>query len=210
VEPTFVSFCIDCHGAKASIPANDYFRLDKYDVNDPAAPVNTDEGVYEVKDLVYQKMVVERSMPPASVSPKPTQADRDRVKDWILGGAPKGGGPVNAPPTIAWSTPNDSTVSLTSGGSITLRWTAVDPEGAPLTGAISVVQIFARTDSLASCSASLVGWTALPGVSVTAGTATFTRPSCTPTPGNNCYWCFKADASDGTSTTVRAAAKPVK
>src|SRR5438552_15554016 len=101
-------------------------------------------------------------MPPASFSPNPTQADRDRVKDWILGGAPRGGGPVNAPPTITWSTPNDSTVSLTSGGTIALRWTAVDPEGAPLTGPVSVVQIFARTDLLATCSASLVGWTALP------------------------------------------------
>jgi len=75
---------------------------------------------------------------------------------------------------------------------------------------VSWVGIQARTDALATCSASLAGWTALSGVDVSAGTAPFTRPSCTPSPGNTCYWCFKAQASDGTNTTVKVAVKPVK
>ena len=150
-------------------------------------------------------------MPPPSASNKPTPAQREQVKDWILGGAPKGGGPVNAPPTVTWSTPNDSTVSPANGaGRITLQWTAVDPEAAPITGPVSVVQILARSDQQASCSASLVGWSPLGGVSAGDGTAAFTKPSCSPTPGNNCYWCFKVDASDGVNTTTKAAAKPVK
>lgn len=210
VKPIFQACCVECHGATPSVPSNDYFRLDKYDVADPVPPADTDQGVYDVRDLVYQKMIVEKSMPPPAGSTKPTQAQRDQVAEWILGGAPEGGGPANAPPTVTWSTPNDSTVSLTTNGSITLRWTAVDPEGAPITGPVSVVTIFARTDALASCSASLVGWSPLSGVSAGAGTATFTKPACTPTPGSTCYWCFKVDASDGTNTTTKAALKPVK
>jgi len=210
VKPIFATNCLQCHGATASIPANDYFRLDKYDAADPVPPINTDQGAYEVKDLIYQKMVLDKSMPPPSATSKPTSQQRTDVGDWIVGGAPKGGGPVNAPPTVTWSTPNDSAVSPTVNGSITLRWTAVDPEGSPITGPVSAVQIFARTDALASCSASLVGWSALAGVSAGAGTAAFTRPACNPTPGNTCYWCFKVDASDGVNTTTRAAAKPVK
>jgi len=210
VKPIFLDTCLQCHGDKASVPVNDGFRLDKYDAADPEPPPDSDLGVYEMRDVVYQKMIVEKSMPPPSAAKKPTSAQRDQVADWILGGAPKGGGPANAPPTVTWSTPNDSTVSLTANGRITLRWTVVDPEGSPITGPLSVVQIFARTDALASCSASLVGWSPLAGVSAGDGTAVFTRPSCTPTPGNSCYWCFKVDASDGTNTTVKAALKPVK
>src|SRR6185295_8671156 len=180
VKPIFHDNCLQCHAAVPSVPVNDYFRLDKYDAADPVTPIDSDVGAYEMKDLIYQKMVLDKSMPPPSAVNKPTPQQRTDVGDWILGGAPEGGGPVNAPPTVTWSTPNDSAVSPAAGGSITLRWTAVDPEGSPITGPVSVVQIFARTDALASCSASLVGWSPLPSVSAGAGTAVFTRPACSP------------------------------
>jgi hypothetical protein len=209
VRPIFARYCLDCHSDDPSIPPNDYFRLDKYDESDPVAPINTDLGVFDVKDKVYQRMFVERSMPPPARD-QPTKAEKDKIQDWILGGAPKDHGPTDAPPAITWSTPNDTDVTPSTGGSITLLWTAVDPEGAPLTGTVSVVQLLAHNDSQAACRASLVGWAPLPGVNVADGTAVFTLPDCTPTPGNTCYWCFKADASDGNHTTTVAAAKPVR
>ena len=209
VKPFFHTYCHHCHGQPADLQSLEYFRLDKYDAADPESPANSDLGVYEMVGDVYQKLLVSETMPPAR-EPQPQEAEKARIQEWLLGGAPSGGGPTDAPPVITWSTPNDSAVSPTSGGSITLSWSASDPEGNPVTGPVSWTRIMARTDALATCSASLTGWTALPGVDVSAGTAPFTRPACSPTPGNTCYWCFKAEASDGAKTTTRVAIKPVK
>jgi hypothetical protein len=124
VKPIFVTYCIKCHGEPARTVALEYFRLDKYDAADPEPPANSDEGVFETKGIVYQRMITQANMPPAA-EPKPTQAQRDMVANWILGGAPKGGGPSDARPTFTWMMPS----ATQTGSPVTLAWSAADAEG---------------------------------------------------------------------------------
>ena len=124
VKPIFVTYCIACHGEPARTVALESFRLDKYDAADPEPPANGDLGVFETKGTVYQRMISQGNMPPAS-DPKPSQAQRDMVANWILGGAPKGGGPSDARPTLAWVMPS----STQTGSPVTLAWNATDVEG---------------------------------------------------------------------------------
>jgi len=124
VKPVFVQYCIACHGEPARTVALESFRLDKYDASDPEPPANSDLGVFEMKGSVYQRMIAQRNMPPAS-DPKPSQAQLDMVANWILGGAPRGGGPANARPTFTWMTPS----STQTGSPVTLQWSAADAEG---------------------------------------------------------------------------------
>lgn len=124
VKPIFVTYCVACHGEPARTVALDSFRLDKYDAADPEPPANSDLGVFEMKGTVYQRMITQANMPPAS-DPKPSQAQRDMVASWILGGAPRGGGPANARPTFAWIAP----ASTQTGSPVTLQWSAADAEG---------------------------------------------------------------------------------
>jgi hypothetical protein len=70
------------------IMATNYFCLLEYKAGEAAPPcAASDEGVFETKSLVYPKMVVAKSMPPAA-EPQPSQADLDQVGNWILGGGP--------------------------------------------------------------------------------------------------------------------------
>ena len=202
VRPTFVTFCVECHGQPPRIGALDYFRLDKYDTSDPVPPVTTDSGVYEVRALVYQRLVVNQNMPPAA-APKPTAAQRDQIAQWILGGAPRAAGPVDAAPTFVWTTPNDSAIARTSTGTITLAWSAADPEGLALTGTIAYAPLSAMSDQTARCDGALTGWTTLP-VAVDAGTYAWTVPA-------RGYYCLRGEVTDpGSHTTTRVALRPVK
>ncbi|HZA15245.1 MAG TPA: hypothetical protein VE618_12140, partial [Myxococcaceae bacterium] len=67
------------------------FRLDKYNATDPVQPINSEPGVYEMRDRVYERMVVRRltPMPPLNAPEKPTSAEIAMVADWINGGAPR-------------------------------------------------------------------------------------------------------------------------
>ena len=202
VRPTFVTYCAACHGQPARVGALEYFRLDKYDAADPVAPITTDSGVYEVRALVYQRMVAEANMPPAS-APRPTAAERDAIGRWILGGAPRTAGPVDAPPTFVWTTPNDSAISRTTTGTIALAWTAADPEGQALTGTIAYAPLAANSDQMARCDGALTGWTTLPAA-VSAGAYTWSVPA-------RGYYCLRGEVSDpGGHTTTRTALRPVK
>jgi len=124
VKPVFLTYCIACHGEPARTVALEYFRLDKYDASDPEPPANSDQGVFEMKGTVYQRMITQGNMPPAS-EPKPSAAQRDMVANWILGGAPRGGGPADARPTFSWTMPS----STQTGSPVTLAWSAADAEG---------------------------------------------------------------------------------
>jgi hypothetical protein len=124
VQPVFLTYCLKCHGEPARTVAIEYFRLDKYDASDPVPPVNGDQGVFEMKGTVYQRLITQGNMPPAT-EPKPSQADRDMVGNWILGGAPKGAGPSDARPTFTWMMPS----STQTGSPVTLAWGAADAEG---------------------------------------------------------------------------------
>jgi mono/diheme cytochrome c family protein len=125
VKPIFVTYCGECHGQPAKTMALESFRLDKYDASDTEPPANSDPGVFEMKNIVYQRMVTLANMPPAS-EPKPTAAERARVADWILGGAPRGGGPSDARPTFTWMQPS---TTQTGSPTVSLQWTGGDAEG---------------------------------------------------------------------------------
>lgn len=124
VKPIFVTYCIKCHGQPARTVSLESFRLDKYDATDPEPPINGDLGVFEMKSTVYQRMISSMTMPPSS-EPQPSVTELAEVKDWILGGAPKGGGPMNARPTFTWIQPS----ATQTGTMVTLQWSAADVEG---------------------------------------------------------------------------------
>lgn len=202
VKPIFVTYCRECHGEPARTIALDDFRLDKYDASDPEPPSNTDQGVYEVRSLVYQRLVSAQNMPPAA-QPKPTAAQRALIGEWILGGAPEGTGPSDAPPIFTWSTPNDSAVTRTSTGVVNLAWSTSDPEGMTLTGQIEHTRLTATADQTAFCDVPLTGWTMLTA-NVTTGSFAWTVPSTG-------YFCLRGTVSDpGGNATVRVARRPVR
>jgi mono/diheme cytochrome c family protein len=125
VKPIFVAYCIECHGQPAKTMALESFRLDKYDAADPEPPANSDLGVFEMKGTVYQRAITTQNMPPASAR-EPSAAERDMIGNWILGGAPRGGGPVDQRPTFTWVLPS---TTQTSSPMVTLQWTAADAVG---------------------------------------------------------------------------------
>jgi mono/diheme cytochrome c family protein len=90
VRPVFLANCASCHGELTTVPpAPGFFRLDKYDASDPVAPGDTDLGVYEMRDRVYQRMVVLGTMPPAHELQQPTADEIAMIANWIDGGAPR-------------------------------------------------------------------------------------------------------------------------
>lgn len=201
VKPIFVTYCIACHGEPARTAAIDSFRLDKYDAADPEPPANSDLGVYEMKGTVYQRMITQANMPPAA-EPKPSQAQRDMMANWIQGGAPKGGGPADARPTLSWVAP----ASTQTGSPVTLSWTAADAEGLA-SGKLE----YAKANGLPQTGcASLMNatWTAIadPKASATlAGALTWADSfAWTPPPTMSGYYCVRGTVTDtaGQSTTV--------
>lgn len=124
VKPVFVTYCLKCHGEPARTASLESYRLDKYDAADPEPPANGDRGVFEMKGSVYQRMITQKTMPPGA-EPDPSQAQLDMVADWLLGGAPKGGGPANARPTFSWIMPS----ATQTGSPVMLQWSAADVEG---------------------------------------------------------------------------------
>ncbi len=209
VKPVFVQYCTECHGDMARTMALDNFRLDKYDVTDPAFPGDTDLGVYEQRAQVYQRLVSLQNMPPASAQ-KPSPTQRTMVGEWIVGGAPRGGAPTDAAPTFVWTTPNDSAITRTTTGTVTLAWTTADPEGLTLTGAIEYAPLTATADQTARCDATLTGWIALPAT-VTAGSYVWMGMPAPAPPRTSVYYCLRGTVRDpGGNATTRVAGRPIK
>lgn len=125
VKPIFVTYCLECHGQPARTMSLESFRLDKYDAADPEAPTNSDLGVFEMKGGIYQRMISSKNMPPGA-QPQPTLVELQQVGNWILGGAPRGGGPVDARPTFTWIRPSST---QTGSPTATLQWSAADTAG---------------------------------------------------------------------------------
>jgi len=207
VAPIFKTYCSKCHSDPAKTAAIDYFCLLKYSA-DPADQVTgcaaTDEGVYEVKGLVYQRMVSAKTMPPAT-EPKPPQSDIDKVGNWIQGGAPKGsGGPTNNPPTFAWTAPSGT---QSSGTTATLTWTATDVEGLA-SGKLE----YAHLNGIPStgCGSIMTAtWTQIADPKATATLAGALSWSDTfswtiPNPTGAGYYCVRGSVTDtgGTTTTT--------
>lgn len=210
VKPIFTTYCTECHSQPARLITLEYFRLDKYDASDPAAPTNDDLGVYEMRAKVYEKLVQNGTMPPAT-EPQPSSADIARIADWILGGAPEGDGGGGDPvPIFTWNVP--------SGGApvpapVTLDWMAADD-----TGLVEGTIYYDAVSGPPSCSGIACGTQATPSWTVLhtetladlpEWSATFvwdTKPS-----GLESCYCVRGEVTDtaGQTTSVVAPA-PIK
>ncbi|HSK03964.1 MAG TPA: hypothetical protein VK932_22075 [Kofleriaceae bacterium] len=202
VKPILVTYCIACHGQPARSPSLESFRLDKYDASDPEPPANGDLGTFEVKGAVYQRTIVQGNMPPKS-DPQPSQAQRDMLADWILGGAPKGGGPMNARPTFTWILPSQT---QTGGAPVMLQWSATDVEGLA-TGRLEYARVNG-TPQTGCGNVTNATWTAIPDPEASAMLAGATSwadsfawtPPATPSG----YYCVRGTVTDtaNQATTV--------
>ena len=206
VKSTFTTYCMACHSDPARTAAIDYFCLMQYQKGEAAPPcAASDEGVYEVKGLVYQRLVSAKTMPPSG-SPQPPQSEIDKVGNWIQGGAPYGSGPTDQHPTLTWMAPGASTL-VASGGTATLQWTDGDDMG--LT---SDLIEYVRAGTATQCNQPTIcnnptGWQTL-----TMNTLTGTSKAQTYawTTATGCY-CVRGTVTDNaTQTTTVQAAKPVK
>jgi hypothetical protein len=205
-RPILDKFCKDCHAAAGKTPAIDYFCVLKYNAADPdSACEASDDGAYEVKGQIYQRMVQAKTMPPAT-EPKPTQAELDVIGNWILGGAPGGGGggPADASPTLTWVAPDASTVLVATGTSpnfvAMLQWTVADAEGLA-SDALEYVKV-AGTNASSNCDTVALPaaptWKPLTGAGMTLSGMSATRsydwrvPTIkqgpTTTPDQGCYF----------------------
>jgi len=216
VRPLFDKYCKACHAGAAKTPAIDYFCMLKYNTADPDPACETnDEGVFDVKGIVYQRMVGMKSMPPAT-EPKPTQAELDKVGNWILGGAPMGGGPADALPTLTWIAPGATVLDGRTTGTATLSWTDADAEGlasdrieyAKVTGTN-----FMSTCTATMCPPAMGTWKPLTMNTVSGTSQMQTFSWSTPTgmgEGQGCY-CVRGTVIDSAMQSATAnASKPVK
>ncbi len=206
IKPIFVTYCGMCHAQPARTMALEYFRMDKYNAADIEAPANSDIGAFEMRSQIYQRMIVAESMPP-NARPQPSQAEVNQIREWILAGAPFGGG-GDAPPSFSWITPNNSATTVVGNASITIAWTANDPEGLPITGSISFAELPNGIPPLnnmnATCDGSESGYTEIVGnANIEDGSFSFTLPGAG-------FFCFKAQVSDDAGQIVTAlATRPV-
>jgi mono/diheme cytochrome c family protein len=199
VKPIFVTYCIACHGEPARTVALESFRLDKYDASDPEPPTNSDLGVFEMKGAVYNRTITQGNMPPAT-EPKPSQADRDKIANWILGGAPKGNGPADARPTFTWTMPT----STQTGSPVMLQWSAADAEGLA-SGKIE----YAKVNGLPQTGCANVVNPAWQAIADPAATATLAGAltwadgfSWTPPATASGYYCVRGSVTDTANQTT--------
>jgi mono/diheme cytochrome c family protein len=205
VKPVFVTYCGACHGEPARTVSLESFRLDKYDASDPEPPANGDPGVFETKGAVYQRMITQGNMPPAS-DPRPSQADRDMVASWILGGAPKGSGPTDPRPTFTWVLPS---ATQTGGSPVTLQWSAADAGGLA-SGRLEYAKVNGQPQT--GCANAInPAWTAIPdpkASAVLAGAASWADSfAWTPPPTPSGYYCVRGSVTD-TANQVTVVVNP--
>ncbi|NVB84163.1 MAG: hypothetical protein HOV81_37655 [Kofleriaceae bacterium] len=217
VKPLFVQYCADCHGQPAQSPALDPYCFVEYEKGEAVPPCEVDDvGVFEKRTDVFTRVVTQANMPPNS-APKPTQAERDKIKAWLLGGAPYGNGPTDARPTLTWTAPGSATLDGTSGAAM-LAWTIGDAEG--LAG--DVIQ-FVKVNGPPTCnltqtcpsltaSTSDATWAANEVTRSMQSGSTQTRTFSWPRPasGSGCY-CVRGSVTDtANQTTTVVANKPVR
>jgi hypothetical protein len=201
VKPLFETYCNKCHGEPARTASLEAFRLDKYDAADPEPPVNGDPGAFEMKGAVYQRTITQGNMPPNS-DPQPSQAELDMIAGWILGGAPKGGGPMNARPTFSWTQPS----ATQTGSPVTLAWSAADAEGLA-SGRLEFVKVNGQPQS-GCANVTAQSWTAIPDPKASAtlaGQASWMDSfAWTPPASPSGYYCVRGTVTDAANqvTTV--------
>jgi hypothetical protein len=212
IEPMMTKYCGKCHGQPARTVALEPFCLLEYEKGEAAPPCATsDIGVFEMRSSVYQRVVAMKNMPPAA-EPQPTQAERDKIGNWILGGAPYGSGPTDARPTLTWMAPSTSVLDASTTGTAILQWTDADTEGL-----LSDVVEYAKVSGPPSCNLTtgcaaimIATWKPVTMTSVTGTSQNQMFSWSTPAEGSGCY-CVRGTVTDSSmqSTTV-VAAKPVR
>lgn len=212
VQPLFSKYCGACHGEPARTVALDYFCLLEYQQGEAVPPcAASDQGVFEMRSNVYQRMVSAKTMPPAG-NPQPTQAERDKVGNWIQGGAPFGSGAADAHPTLTWNAPSTAVLDASTTGMAPLAWTDADKEGL----ASDKIE-YAKVTGPPSCNLtmgcsqiSITTWkpVTMSSLTGTQQAQTFTWP--TPPEGAGCY-CVRGTVTDSAmQSTVAVASKPVR
>jgi hypothetical protein len=212
IEPLMTKYCSKCHSDPARTVALDNVCLLEYEQGEAVPPCGaSDIGTYEMRSTVYQRLVSAKTMPPA-VEPQPTQAERDKVGNWILGGAPYGSGPTDARPTLTWMAPSTTVLDASTTGMATLQWMDADAEGL----ASDVIE-YAKVSGPPSCNlttgCSMIAIATWNQVTMTALTGTSQNQMfswSTPAEGAGCY-CVRGTVTDSAmqSSTV-VAAKPVR
>ena len=81
IKPLMETYCIRCHG-EGTTGSVGYFRLDKYDADDGA---DEDLGVFEMRETIYEQVVV-RGLMPKLTGMNP--ADKATLAAWLQAGAP--------------------------------------------------------------------------------------------------------------------------
>ena len=212
IAPLLTRYCGDCHGEPARTVALDPFCLLEYEQGEAVPPcAASDVGTYEMRSSVYQRMVSAKNMPPAS-APQPTQAERDQVGNWILGGAPYGSGPTDARPMLTWTAPGATILDASGSGTAMLAWTVTDAEGLA-TDRIEYAKVTGPPScnlAMGCAAQSIATWSPVTAstVSGTSQAQTFSWPK--PATGSGCY-CVRGTVTDTAmqSTTV-VADKPVR
>lgn len=212
VQPIFQKYCSACHSDPARLTTIDYFCLLEYQQGESVPPcAASDEGVFEVRSNVYNRLVSAKTMPPAT-EPQPTQAERDKVGNWIQGGAPYGSGPADAHPTLTWMAPSTAVLDASTTGMAMLAWTDADKE------ALASDKIeYSKVSGPPSCnlatpcgSQTIATWkpVTMNTVSGMMQAQMFTWP--TPPEGAGCY-CMRGTVTDSAmQSTVVVATKPVR
>jgi mono/diheme cytochrome c family protein len=206
VQPIFNTYCAECHGDPARTVAINYVCLLQYQLGEAVPPCGaSDQGVFEIKGLVYNRLVAQQTMPPAA-SPQPSQADLDKVGNWIQGGAPYGNGPANNLPTFLWMLPS---ATQPSGSTATLTWTAADEVGLE-SGKIEYAHVNGLPSSGCNpTSLMTANWTAVadPKATATLAGAMSWADSITwtiPDPTGPGYYCVRGSVTDAGGATTLA------
>ncbi|NUO52525.1 MAG: hypothetical protein HOV80_27070, partial [Polyangiaceae bacterium] len=201
----------DCHGQPAQSPALDPYCFVEYEKGESVPPCETDDsGVFEKRTDVFTRVVTQANMPPNS-APKPTQTERDLIKDWLLGGAPYGNGPADARPTLTWTSPGSATLDGSSGTAM-LAWTLatdvvqfVKVNGPPTCNLSQTCPALTASTTEATWAANEVTRSTQTG---TTQTRTFSWPR--PASGSGCY-CVRGTVTDAANqATTIIATKPVR
>jgi len=136
------------------------------------------------------------NMPPAS-RPQLSASDLDKIASWILGGAPKGGGPMDDRPTFTWMLPS----ATQTGSPVMLAWSAADAEGLA-SGRLEYAKVNGMPQ--AGCAnVTNATWTAIsdpPASAVLAGATSWTNSfAWTPPPTPAGYYCVRGSVADAAS-----------
>jgi len=204
VGALFDKYCKQCHSEPPSTPQLDPYCFVEYDQAHNVSPCQPgDVGVYEMRTTVYDRVITQANMPPATAMVKMTAADRAIIGNWLAGGAPYGSGPTDPKPTFTWKTPS-ANIALPT----TVSWTAMD--NSLETGKIELLN-YQGSCFMPNCCGNPPGTPtiiaitdpkamfAMPGATMWTDSLSLTKPT-----GGTGFYCVRGTVTDtaGQTTTV--------